>query len=95
MSWLHQTPRALGRYKGAILYTEDLHGLGSIASQAVRAQENRALHNLIQEPAPMSESEPEPEPAPGGALPEWAEELRGCDLPHCPVCALAKRGYLA
>ena len=33
-------------------------------------------------------------PADGFALPEWAEELRGCDLPRCPVCELARRGYL-
>lgn len=32
-------------------------------------------------------------PDTGGALPEWAEELRGCDLPNCPVCALARKGY--
>jgi hypothetical protein len=36
----------------------------------------------------------EPPPANSRALPNWAQELRGCDLPNCPVCALARKGYL-
>lgn len=45
-------------------------------------------------PTPILPVLPDPEPDLPSALPEWAEKLRGCDLPRCPVCALAHKGFL-
>lgn len=86
-----QWPKNLGQYKGVVPYVEDLYVLGKLAPRAARRVAARAWpkdQDLGPAPAPEPPQEYSPQ-----ALPDWAEELRGCELPNCPVCALARRGY--
>lgn len=101
----YQWPKNLGQYKGVVPYVEDLYVLGKLAPRAARRVAARAWpkdQDLGPEPVLCAGYAPSDEDREHArvllsqqpqALPDWAEELRGCELPHCPVCALARRGY--
>lgn len=76
----------------------DMDNKNPLHRAAFRAQGKATLLEEVADaakaPAPVLPVLPDPEPDLPRALPEWAEELRGCDLPRCPVCALAHKGFL-
>lgn len=61
-----------------------------------RAQGKQVLRKLLAEEPddPPGFNDDEPPPQPSMTLPEWAESPWWCDLPRCPVCALADKGHL-
>lgn len=82
-------PRTSGRFKIQGIWPEDRRYFGVLLSRRARAIERAALHKELT--APDS-----PEPTTQLCREDYVsppEHMRNCELPRCPVCHWADKGW--
>ena len=80
---LYSYPKQYRAYRFLGYATDDLHGLGAIASRRARRQSL----------PPEDGEEPQDMPVATCSLEPVPEPHRNCDLPRCPVCHWTEKGW--